>query len=160
MMSRTMLATVILGLLALVIVGGAPPKYTDYDAFLKRPRPIVGGKPYVIEPPDTLRLLVPQVPELDSDTDRDKRVRPDGYVTFPLIGEVFAAGKTPTQLASEIEVRLRLYEMECPYIESPRVPLDRLVAQAKKRREQARTCHEENQTEDVQEVTGALSPAQ
>jgi polysaccharide export outer membrane protein len=104
-----MLATVILGLLALVIVGCAPPKYTDYDAFLKRPRPIVGGKPYVIEPPDTLRLLVPQVPELDSDTDRDKRVRPDGYVTFPLIGEVFAAGKTPTQLASEIEEKILKY---------------------------------------------------
>lgn len=109
MQSRTMVAAAVLGLLALVIAGCAPPKYTDHEAFLKRPRPIVGGKPYVIEPPDGITLLVPQVPELGDNSER--RVRPDGYVTFPLIGEVFAAGKTPTQLASEIEEKvLKYYE--------------------------------------------------
>jgi hypothetical protein len=37
------------------------------------------------------------------------------------------------ELAGQIEERLRLYQFECPYYENPRVPLDRLVAQARKR---------------------------
>jgi hypothetical protein len=37
------------------------------------------------------------------------------------------------QLASQIENRRRLYEFECPYYEDPRVQLDRLMAQAKRR---------------------------
>jgi tetratricopeptide (TPR) repeat protein len=32
-------------------------------------------------------------------------------------------------LASEIEERLKLYELGCPYYENPRVPLDRILAQ-------------------------------
>jgi len=35
------------------------------------------------------------------------------------------------ELAGDIEERLRLYEMELPYIEAPRVQLDRLVAKTK-----------------------------
>ncbi|MEX0774288.1 MAG: polysaccharide biosynthesis/export family protein [Phycisphaeraceae bacterium] len=99
-----------LTLVAMVLlIGGCPPPiYKDYDSFMKKPRPIVGGKPYVIEPPDTLRLIAPSVPEVD---EISLTVRPDGYVTVFLLGDVFVAGKTPTQLASELEEKLlRYYE--------------------------------------------------
>ncbi len=103
----------IISLLAVVtvvlsIVGCPPPIYKDYDAFMKKPKPIVGGKPYVIEPPDSIRIIAPNAPEIHN---TDLRIRPDGFVTMYLLGDVFVAGKTPTQLASEIEERvLRYYE--------------------------------------------------
>jgi tetratricopeptide (TPR) repeat protein len=37
------------------------------------------------------------------------------------------------ELASQIEERLELYQLECPYYENPRVPLDRLIAQTRKK---------------------------
>ena len=36
-------------------------------------------------------------------------VRPDGRISTPLIEDITAAGKTPTQLAREIEERLKKY---------------------------------------------------
>lgn len=79
------------------------PKYTDYEAFMKKPRPPAGGKPYVIEPPDTVSIIAPTAPEIHGST---LTLRPDGYVTMYLLGDLFAAGKTPTQLASEIEEKV------------------------------------------------------
>jgi polysaccharide export outer membrane protein len=37
------------------------------------------------------------------------RVRPDGRIAVPMIGEVEARGKTPQALRAEIEARLRVY---------------------------------------------------
>lgn len=106
---REALAVVFLlsvGLLGLGASGCAPPQYGDYDSFIKRPMPIVAGKPYVIEPPDTLRVIAPTAPEIHN---VEVQVRPDGYVTLYLLGDVFAAGKTPTQLAAEIEEKILKY---------------------------------------------------
>ena len=36
-------------------------------------------------------------------------VRPDGRISTPLINDLTAAGKTPTQLAHDIEERLKKY---------------------------------------------------
>ncbi len=94
------------GLLLVGALAGCPPTYHDYDAFLRTPRPIVGGKPYVIEPPDTIQLICPNAPELNNQT---LTIRPDGYATLYLLGDVFVAGKTPTQLASELEEMLNKY---------------------------------------------------
>lgn len=100
-----------LSLLALLVAsaGCSPPRYTDHDAFIKKPRPIVGGKPYVIEPPDTIRIIAPNAPEVNN---AQVTLRPDGVVTIYLLGDVFAAGKTPTQLASEIEEKILKYYVD------------------------------------------------
>jgi polysaccharide export outer membrane protein len=90
-------------------LGGCAPHYTDYAAFIKKPRPIVGGKPYVIEPPDTIRIIAPNAPEIHN---AQVTLRPDGVVTIYLLGDVFAAGKTPTQLASEIEEKILKYYVD------------------------------------------------
>jgi polysaccharide biosynthesis/export protein len=92
---------------AVLLAGGCTtPVYTDYDAFMKYPRPIVGGKPYVIEPPDAIQITAPNAPEIHGVR---AQLRPDGYITLFLLGDVFAAGKTPTQLASEIEEKILKY---------------------------------------------------
>lgn len=104
--SATVTCALALLVLAMASVGCAPPKYTDYDTFMTKPRPIVGGKPYVIEPPDTIRIIAPNAPEINNVS---STIRPDGFITLYLLGDIFVAGKTPTQLSSEIEEKILKY---------------------------------------------------
>ena len=57
---------------------------------------------YVIGPLDNLTIFVRRNPELTQSIP----VRPDGRVSVPLIEDLQAAGKTPTQLARDIEQQL------------------------------------------------------
>jgi polysaccharide biosynthesis/export protein len=61
---------------------------------------------YVIGSGDTLSVFVYRNPDL---SEPGVSVRPDGRISVPLIEDITAAGKTPTQLAREIEGRLRKY---------------------------------------------------
>ncbi len=60
---------------------------------------------YVIGPSDVLEIIVWKEPDFS----REVTVRPDGRITLPLIDDVLAAGKTPMQLKSELEKRLKEY---------------------------------------------------
>jgi polysaccharide export outer membrane protein len=53
---------------------------------------------YRIAPGDVLQVFVWREPDLS----RELRVRPDGYVSVPLIGDLFAVAKTPKRLAAEL----------------------------------------------------------
>jgi polysaccharide biosynthesis/export protein len=61
---------------------------------------------YVIGPGDSLSVFVYRNPDL---SEPGVSVRPDGRISVPLIEDITAAGKTPTQLARDIEVRLKKY---------------------------------------------------
>jgi polysaccharide export outer membrane protein len=60
---------------------------------------------YLIGPGDTVNVFIWGNPELSSSTP----VRPDGRITTPLIEDVPASGKTPTQLARDMERHLAKY---------------------------------------------------
>ena len=60
---------------------------------------------YVIGAGDSLNIIVWRNPELSMSVP----VRPDGKVSAPLIDEVVAQGKTPPELARDIEKRLSTY---------------------------------------------------
>ncbi len=60
---------------------------------------------YVIGPEGVLEIAVWKEGTLQ----KEVLVRPDGWVTFPLIGDVKAAGRTPGDLTDEIRVRLTKY---------------------------------------------------
>jgi polysaccharide export outer membrane protein len=60
---------------------------------------------YVIGPGDSFQIMVWQNPEVSMSV----TVRPDGMITTPLIEDLPAAGKTPTQLARDIEKALADY---------------------------------------------------
>ena len=60
---------------------------------------------FVIGPADVLRINVWHMPDLSLDA----RVRPDGTLTMPLVGDLAAAGRTPSALRSEIESRLKSF---------------------------------------------------
>lgn len=63
------------------------------------------GYRYVIGPGDTLNIVVWRNPELSMSVP----VRPDGRFTTPLVEDVVAQGKNPTELAREIEDALKKY---------------------------------------------------
>lgn len=66
---------------------------------------------YLIGPGDTLQVFVWRNPELTTTVP----VRPDGKITTPLVQDMVAVGKTPSQLARDIEGVLT------EYIRSPQV---------------------------------------
>ncbi|MBN1204520.1 MAG: polysaccharide biosynthesis/export family protein [Myxococcaceae bacterium] len=68
-------------------------------------------QPYRIGREDVLDVAVWR----DADLSRTLPVRPDGYISMPMTGDVLAAGKTPGELAEEIKTRLK------PYVQEPRV---------------------------------------
>jgi polysaccharide export outer membrane protein len=66
--------------------------------------PPVAGT-YQIGPEDVLQISVWKEETLQ----REVLVRPDGWISFPLVGDVRAAGRTTKELTNEIRVRLTRY---------------------------------------------------
>ncbi len=62
-------------------------------------------KPFVFGPEDELEISVWENPDLKS----KMPVRPDGFISFPLIGDVKALGLTPAQLKEKITTRLKKF---------------------------------------------------
>lgn len=69
------------------------------------------GNDYVIGPGDTLQVFVWRNPELTTTVP----VRPDGKISTPLVEDMVAVGKTPSQLARDIETVLG------EYVRSPQI---------------------------------------
>jgi polysaccharide export outer membrane protein len=69
--------------------------------------PAAGSKNYnyLIGPGDTLNVIVWRNPDLSTTI----QVRPDGKITVPLVEDLTAVGKDPTQLARDIESALQKY---------------------------------------------------
>lgn len=63
---------------------------------------------YRIGSGDVLQVFVWRNPELTTSVP----VRPDGGISIPLLQDVIAAGKTPTELAADIKVALSKYVQE------------------------------------------------
>lgn len=60
---------------------------------------------YRIAPGDTIQIFVWRNPEVSTEVP----VRPDGLLSAPLLEEVPAAGKTPAELARDLEAELSTY---------------------------------------------------
>ena len=102
-MHRTSFGTA--GLIAVLVVTGcssAPPLPPA------PPASALPSREYIIGPGDKLNVFVWRNPELSVTVD----VRPDGRLSIPLVEDVVAIGKTPTQLARELEQRLSKYIKE------------------------------------------------
>ena len=60
---------------------------------------------YKIGPGDSVEIYVWRYP----DVTKTVTVRPDGYINAPLVEDVHAAGKTPTELAQDLQAQLATY---------------------------------------------------
>lgn len=84
------------------------------------PEPTAGDlygptRPYLVGPFDKLRIEVFGVPELTRDVQADA----SGQISFPLIGQIDAAGKTPQEIAGIVENRLA-----GRYVKNPQVTVN------------------------------------
>lgn len=60
---------------------------------------------YLIGPLDQLEIFVWRAPELSTNV----TVRPDGRISTPLVDDMVASGKTPSQLAADLKIALEQY---------------------------------------------------
>ena len=94
---------------AIVVVLGATGcvrTYTDYEAFISQPRPLVASNEYLLAPPDLIRVASKRVREINA---HSEQIRPDGRITLPLLGSVFVAGKTCEQVSEELSLMAQEY---------------------------------------------------
>jgi polysaccharide export outer membrane protein len=109
------------GIIAVILVGscvfGALTKAYAADAVTANAAS-VASPDYRIGPGDTLKVSVFQNEELTATLP----VRPDGKISTPLVEDMVAVGKTPSQLSRDIEAVLS------QYIKSPKVSVVVTVA--------------------------------
>jgi polysaccharide biosynthesis/export protein len=119
------LLLILAGSVSLVATGCSTPRFVGRpDLQLVQgnvlPPPTVADvtdqrRPHVIGPLDRLAIEVFGASELS----RTVQVDADGAISYPLIGALEAAGKTPAQVATEIEGRLR-----GRYVRNPQVSVN------------------------------------
>ena len=106
-------AKALLAVLSILLVG--PPALAQPaskgEAVPAPPPAATATGDYVIGPGDTIRVFVLRNPELGADVP----VRPDGKITTPLVQDMVAVGKTPSELSRDIEKVLG------EYVRSPQV---------------------------------------
>ena len=91
-----------LGFFLLLLSGCAS---NDYPPLEGGPAPAQVTPDYIVGAGDSVNIFVWRNPELSSTV----TVRPDGKITTPLVEDVPASGKTPTQLARDMEKELSVY---------------------------------------------------
>ena len=67
--------------------------------------PVAVDPSYVIGADDSIQIEVWKEPNFS----KNLPVRPDGMITLPLVGDVPAAGRTPTQLAGDLTIQLKKF---------------------------------------------------
>ncbi len=101
----------VVGMLCLAVLGGCT-RYTDIregiNAIQSRSVPerleVINGK-YKIGSPDVINITVRDNIDLNIET----VVRPDGNITFPLLGDVYVEGKTPEEVSRMLDTELANY---------------------------------------------------
>ena len=89
----------------LILLGLSGCATNEYPPLEGGPAPAQVTPDYLIGAGDGVNIFVWRNPELSSSV----TVRPDGKITTPLIEDVPASGKTPTQLARDMEKELSVY---------------------------------------------------
>lgn len=85
-----------------VLVGGAGCSYFESSERTKTPSVIDLEQHYVLGAEDVLMISVWK----DEHLTREAVVRPDGLVSFPLVGDIQAAGRTVEELRADLVQRL------------------------------------------------------
>jgi polysaccharide biosynthesis/export protein len=97
-----LILTLLVGVL--LLIWGCAPKLSSTVEAQATAAQVVGEK-YQLGPEDVIEISVWKEPDLT----KQIAIRPDGKISYPLIGEVQAAGKTVKQLREEISRRLEKY---------------------------------------------------
>ncbi|WP_034435529.1 XrtA/PEP-CTERM system exopolysaccharide export protein [Candidatus Contendibacter odensensis] len=99
--SGLVLSAIVLGACASSKEGVSLPSSTSYGSQTTSPETYN----YLIGPGDSVQIFVWRNPEVSQGV----TVRPDGKISTPLVEDLQASGKTPTQLARDLEKALETY---------------------------------------------------
>jgi polysaccharide export outer membrane protein len=88
------------GFLTIALSGCFSSHPRNIAAFAKPDKTNVTADKYTLQPPDEVEIHCARIPEINM---QRQRIRPDGMVSFEMLGEVEAAGKTPFELAATIK---------------------------------------------------------
>ncbi len=75
---------------------------------VRAPAPSDPATPYLVGPPDHLQVTVLPEPVIE----RQMTVRPDGFITVDLVGDVMASGRTPREIAADIQKRMGRFKRD------------------------------------------------
>jgi hypothetical protein len=89
----------VVAVVAVVLAAGCPAAFPKYD-YAKELDP--RGKELVLGAGDTIAINVWE----NSNLNTEATIRPDGKITMSLVGDVKAAGETPTSLKAQIKTQL------------------------------------------------------
>jgi polysaccharide export outer membrane protein len=90
---------VVLLFAALILLAACPPKIPKYD-YGSEPDP--RNKELILGVGDTISVNVWE----NRDLNTEATIRPDGTITMPLVGDLKAAGETPSALKTQIKTKL------------------------------------------------------
>jgi polysaccharide export outer membrane protein len=99
------LACAVLFLATALLLGGCGSGIPTYSAGEITAEQEARNADYAIGPGDSLQIFVWDHEDLSTEV----QVRPDGKISTPLVEDLQAAGKSPTELARDIEVMLSDY---------------------------------------------------
>ena len=94
----------VLAVLCLLLLAGCGPRIST-EAEIQAAAAVVPEENYPLGPEDAIEVSVWKEPELT----KQMIIRPDGKISYPLIGEIQAAGKTVKQLRDEIHKALEKF---------------------------------------------------
>ena len=98
-------AVAVLCLVSAALLGGCGSERPSYSAGEVTAEQEAQTAGYAIGPGDSLQIFVWDHDDLSTEV----QVRPDGKISTPLVEDLQAAGKSPTELARDIEVMLSDY---------------------------------------------------
>ena len=102
-----------LGLVGTLMLSGCGEKFTDLRERIRiaKDEPqrleVINGR-YQVYPPDVLRIIVRDNADLNSEV----AVRPDGYITVPVVGDIYVARSTPEEIAKKLDEEYGKYVKE------------------------------------------------
>ncbi|MBN2841800.1 MAG: polysaccharide biosynthesis/export family protein [Sedimentisphaerales bacterium] len=110
---KNILSLVVIMSTLTVLLSGCGPAKNDIEAFLKPYEANTTMESYTLQPPDSITVVCSEIEQINGVT---QTIRADGKVSFEDLGEITAAGKTPSELATEITAKLRtLYALDGDY---------------------------------------------
>lgn len=83
---------------------GCHAKDESIQAWAKPYETNVTADRYVVQPPDELELRCAMIPEVNM---QRQRVRPDGKISFEVLGDFDVAGKTPEEISADVGKRIK-----------------------------------------------------
>ena len=108
--TRVLFVGLVLACVAVLSGCGGGQEFTDLreSIRIKKDEPqrleVINGR-YQIDPPDVLRIVVRD----NKDMDTEVMVRPDGYITVPIVGDVYVAKQTPEKVATMLDEKFGQY---------------------------------------------------